>query len=163
MCIISITHKDCVGAISSYPPFLHQSKILWLPDTVKTILQVWQEFCTEEGKCCSSWFSRLLPTMEMCNDILNSIPSWCASTKHQDPSFGKDTGCDVKDVDLLQLAKRQHSLPAAHRKGSWKSILDPTGPHHGEGLRTKPFYVIILRHYQQQRGAAKAGGGHYRS
>lgn len=150
MCIISITHKYCVGTILSYPHFLHQSKILWMPDTVKIIMQVRLEFCKEEGKCCRSWFLRLLPTMEMCNPTLSSIPSWCTSTKHQDPSFGKDTGCEVKDDDLLQLAKRQHTLPAAHRKESWKSIVDLTGLHHGGGLRTKPFYVIISRHCQQQ-------------
>lgn len=53
MCIISTTHKDCVSAIPSYPPFPHQSKILWVPDTEKTVVQVQLEFCTEGGQCCT--------------------------------------------------------------------------------------------------------------
>lgn len=54
-------------------------------------------------------------------------------TKNHPLKTAENTGCDVKGVDLLQLAKRQHYLPTAYRKGSWESILDHTGLYHGEG------------------------------
>lgn len=55
------------------------------------------------------------------------------STKNHPLKTAENMGCDVKGADLLHLAKRQHYLPAAYRKGSRESILNHAGLHHGEG------------------------------
>lgn len=143
MCIISITHKDCVGTILSYPSFLHQRKILWVPGTVKTLVQVWLEFCTEEGKCCCPpWRCAMLPWAQSPADVpAQSIKThpWKGYIVWGERWWSAPAG---KEAALSTSCTQKEEL---------EEYCGLPGPHHGEGLRTKPFCAIISRHCQQQR------------
>lgn len=131
------TITKTAGSISSYLPFLHQSKNLWLPDTANKILQTWLELCSEvvSARRASLW--------GCCPPQRRMRVSWTQSSaevQHRAPRCllhkQQKTQCNTKGTDLLHLAKRQWYLPAAYRKGSEERLLDHICHHHGEGQRT---------------------------
>jgi len=144
------TITKTAGSISSYLPFLHQSKNLWLPDTANKILQAWLEFCSEVVSATRA--SR----RGCCPPRRRMRVSWTQSSAEVQHRALRCLVTNSWKHSVTQKAltcftwQRQQYLPAAYRKGSEERLLDHIRLHCGEGQR-KYTCVIIIRHCQKQR------------